>query len=74
MEQKKYVLTEEQVKVLKDVHKKVVENGLIRVGIPFTEQERFVDSSDKTFDLIIKESQEILESIGEKREIMNELK
>lgn len=70
----KYILNDKQLVALKNVHKRVMESGLTRIGIPLTERERFLDTSNATFDLILKETQELLTETAIREEVMNELK
>lgn len=74
MLQNNYTLNPYQVEALKSVHKKIMESGLIRMGIPNIEHGRFIETSDKTFDLIIQEAQILLEEKEEKQKITNDLK
>ena len=70
----KYILTDDQVMVLDNIHKRIIEGALIRMGIPYAEHNRFLTSSQKTFDLLIEEAQKTLTEIGGTNEVMDQLK
>lgn len=70
----KYTLNATQIKIIKEVHKKIIESGLVRVGIPYKDHKRFLESSEETFGLIIKETQVKLIEAEKKKEFMSEFK
>ena len=70
----KYILTENQKMILKQVHARVIESSLVKMGIPTEDSKRFIEASNHTFDALIKEAQEILTQIGATEEIMEDIK
>jgi len=74
MADSKYTLNSVQIKILKEVHKKIIESGLVRIGIPFKDHKGFIESSEETFGLIIKETQNKLVEAEKKKEFMNDFK
>lgn len=70
----KYVLTADQIKVLTDAHKKIMEHGLLRLGFDYSEHGKFMDVGVKTFDSILQETQRVLKEKGEREQSSLEIK
>ncbi len=70
----KYILTPEQIVALCEAHKKIIETGLIKLGFEYKEHEEYIESSEKTFNSLIRETQRILTEKGVKEQIRLEIK
>lgn len=70
----KYILDPDQVLALLEAHKRIIENGLIKLGFDYSEHDKFFESANKTFNSILNESQRILTEKGIKEHIRLEIK
>lgn len=70
----KYILSPEQLIALEQAHKKIIENGLIRLGFEYKEHDKFLISSSKTFSALLREAQRVLTEKGVTEQIGLEIK
>lgn len=67
-------LSDEQIEILRNVHKQIIEEGLIRSGIENKDMPRFLLSAQRTFSTMLEFTQEILQDKVTDQEIRKEIR
>ena len=70
----KFILTPEQIDVIRVVHNQLIMDGLVEVGLTRQIEDDILKNSEKNFDMMIKQAQKILTEMGIMDQIREEIK
>lgn len=69
----KFILTKEQIDVVRTMHNQLIMDGLVEVGLTRDVENEILKNADHNFDLMIKQAQRVLTEMGVMNQIREEI-
>ena len=69
----KYILTKEQIDVVRTMHNQLIMDGLAEVGLSREVENDILKNADHNFDLMIEQAQSVLTEMGVMNQIREEI-
>jgi len=69
----KFILTKDQIEIIKRVHRQIIMDGLVELGLKREVETEIIENAERNFELMILDAQKILTEIGVMDEVREEI-